>query len=111
MAASPQHLSDRLAVAEEIRALMGRRRTSQTALAHVLELSQPSLSKRLSGDQAFSLDELLAIAAHFDVEVTALLVGIGQDKSSSPWIPINPGQLTLELEPEAVPDRLLARAA
>lgn len=65
---------------------MGRRRISQTALAEALGMSQPSLSKRLSGDQAFSLDELLAVAAFFDVEVTALLVGLTQGGSPLPWM-------------------------
>lgn len=94
METTPKAPAPRLAVAAEILALMGRTRTSQKALAAVLGLSQPSLSKRLSGKQAFDLDELLKIAAHFDVVVTDLLVAVGRDVSELPWITM-PGQLSL----------------
>jgi transcriptional regulator with XRE-family HTH domain len=64
--------ANREAVAEEIRALMGRRRVSQTRLAKVLGMSQPSLSNRLTGGQPFDVDELFTLAEYFGVEVTAL---------------------------------------
>lgn len=75
MEPTPQPVDPRLAVAEEILALMGRTRTRQTTLAHAIGLSQPSLSKRLSGQQPFDLDELLAIADYFGVEIRVLLAG------------------------------------
>ncbi|HEX7277244.1 MAG TPA: helix-turn-helix domain-containing protein [Acidimicrobiales bacterium] len=60
-------------VAGEVRALMGRHRVSQTALASVLGINQSSLSARLCGKLPFDLDELFIIAKHFNVEVTSLL--------------------------------------
>lgn len=91
MSTAPEHMNPRLAVAEEILSLMGRRRVSQTKLAEALtamgvKMTQPMLSKRLDGKHAFDIDELLAIAAYFDVEVTALFIGLEQGRSSLPWI-------------------------
>jgi transcriptional regulator with XRE-family HTH domain len=60
-------------VAGEVRALMGRHRVSQTALARVLGLSQSSLSARLCGELPFDLDDLVTVAKHFNVSVTSLL--------------------------------------
>lgn len=65
--------ANREAVASEVRALMGRQRVSQTRLAKVLDMSQQSLSRRLTGEQPFNIDELFQLADHFHVEVTALL--------------------------------------
>lgn len=90
MSTTPEHTNARLAVAEEVLSLMGRRRVSQTKLAEELSrrgcpMSQPSLSKRLSGLVPFDTDELLAVAAYFDVEVTKLFVGLTQGGSPLPW--------------------------
>lgn len=68
-------------VAANVRALMGRgingKRVTQTELAVVLGLkSQAAVSDRLSGKTAFDLDEMLALAAFFDVKVTDLLEGV-----------------------------------
>lgn len=95
MSTTPEHHAARLAVAEEVLSLMGRRRVSQTTLATHLGMSQPALSKRLGAKQPFTMDELLEIAAYFDVEVTALLVSVVQGGSSSPWITALAGQLDL----------------
>lgn len=65
----------REAVAEEVRALMARRRTSQMALAHALDMGQSSLSRRLNADHPFDLDELEVVAEYFDVPITDLLGG------------------------------------
>ena len=66
---------------------MGRHRVSQITLAGHIGISQPALSRRLLGEHPFDMDELLSIAAFFNVEVTALLSGISeQGASSSPWI-------------------------
>jgi len=59
-------------VASEVRALMGRHRVSQTALADALGLSQSSLSARLRCELPFDVDELSRVAAHFDVPITDL---------------------------------------
>lgn len=63
----------REAVASEVRALMGRHRTSQTKLAKVLGVSQSALSRRLTGDLAFDTDDIFALARYFDVRLSALL--------------------------------------
>jgi len=97
MSTAPEHIAARLAVAGEVLSLMGRHRVSQTKLGKHLDLSQPALSKRLNGTQPFSADELIAIAAYFDVEVTALFSGVEQGKSSLPCITTCPGQLELAL--------------
>lgn len=81
MATTPQHIA-REVIAGNIRSLMGRHRCTQTALGQVLHLSQPSVSQRLKGDVAFDTDELLAVAAHFNVEVTVLLEGISEQGAS-----------------------------
>ncbi len=60
-------------MAQEIFALMGRHRLSQTELAQVLGIGQSSLSRRLNCHQAFDADHLFAIADYFDVPVTDLL--------------------------------------
>lgn len=96
MAVTPQHIA-REVIAGNIRALMGRHKCSQEKLAkEALGRSQPVISKRLSCEVAFDIDELLAIADYFNVEVTVLLDGIGQDGSSSRWITTEcEGQLVL----------------
>lgn len=88
MAVTPQHMAREI-IAANIRALMGRHRCSQEKLAkEALGKKQPAISKRLSGEVAFDIDELLAIADYFNVEVTVLLQGIpGQGESSLRWIP------------------------
>lgn len=65
---------------------MGRHQVSQVTLAAHIGISQPSLSQRLNGNKPFSTDELFAVAAYFDVEVTALFLGVTQGPSQSPWI-------------------------
>jgi len=63
----------REAVAAEVRSLMGRTRTSQKVLALAMGVGQSALSDRLTCKVAFDLDDLVTIARHFDVPVTALL--------------------------------------
>jgi transcriptional regulator with XRE-family HTH domain len=60
-------------VAEEVRVLMARHRTSQEALARAIGIAQSTLSMRLRGETSFDVDELSRIAGHFGVDVTALL--------------------------------------
>lgn len=64
-------LSDR--VAEEIRAMLARRRMSGRELARKLDVSSPWVSNRLTGHQEIGLAELERIAAALGVEVAALL--------------------------------------
>ena len=87
MAIQPQHIA-REVIAANIRSLMGRHRVTQKRIGEVIHLTQGPVSERLSGKIAFDTDELLAIAAEFNVEVTALLEGISEQGGSSlPWIP------------------------
>jgi transcriptional regulator with XRE-family HTH domain len=62
-------------VAEEIRALMARRRVTQTQLAAHMGVSQSYVSRRLLGQEAFDLDDLDVISAFFGVAVVTLLTG------------------------------------
>lgn len=47
----------REAVAEEVRVLIARRRLNQTVLAGAIGMSQSALSRRLSTEKPFDLDE------------------------------------------------------
>lgn len=61
------------AVAEEIRALLARRRMSGRQLAALLDVSQTWMSTRLKGTTPIDLNELSRIAAALNVEVAELL--------------------------------------
>lgn len=56
-------------VAEEVRALMARQRRKNIDLAAELLITPQSLSKRLSGEQPFSIDELVVVARFLDVSL------------------------------------------
>lgn len=58
------------AVAEEVRALLARRRVTHKTLEGVLGLSRPTLGKRLSGAAPFTVTELDKLAGYFDVPIT-----------------------------------------
>lgn len=60
-------------VAEEVRALIGRRRTTGAKLAEAIGRSEMYVSRRLRGETAFDLDDLERIAAILNVEVSDLL--------------------------------------
>lgn len=63
-----------LRIAGEIEVLMlqrGRRKRSE--LGKVLDLSAPSISRRLNGEISFTVDELETVAAWLDVPVSQLL--------------------------------------
>src|SRR5690554_4433352 len=64
-------LSER--VAEEIRAMLARRRVSGRELARRLGVSSPWVSNRLTGHLEIGLDELQRIADALEVEVADLL--------------------------------------
>lgn len=57
-------------VAASVRAELARAGRNQRALAGRLHLSQPAISRRLSGVQSFTIDELVDVAAYLGVEVT-----------------------------------------
>lgn len=69
-------------VAEEIRALMGRRRISGAELARRLGVSQMWVSYRLNGKQAIDLNDLARIARVLRVEPSDLLPRGGANGSS-----------------------------
>jgi transcriptional regulator with XRE-family HTH domain len=51
----------------------GHRRVSQVRLATDLHMAQASLSRRLTGEVPFDIDELAAIARYFGVSLGSLL--------------------------------------
>ena len=76
----------RFLIASNVRALLGRKRSSQTALAKVLGKSQAAASRRLNGELPFDTDELLLICDHYRVPLTDLIAGIGADDLGRPVI-------------------------
>lgn len=64
-----------LAASAEVRSLMARAtpRLRQADLAEALCISQPSLSRRLNGLQAFTVGELAVVAEFLGVDLAALL--------------------------------------
>lgn len=60
-------------VAEEIRVLLARRKMSATQLARLTGLKQSSLSRRMTGETAFDMDDLELIADVLGVSVTDLM--------------------------------------
>jgi len=74
-------LSDQ--VAEEIRVLLVRRRRSASDLARQIGMTQPYLSRRLTGEVALDLDDLQRIAGALEVDVRDLLPARGVNYASS----------------------------
>ena len=70
----------RVTIAEEIRALMARRRLSAVRLGVAIGRSQSYMSRRLTGEVPFDLDDLDAICATLDVPISAL-IGSPEPKS------------------------------
>src|SRR5262245_30870273 len=60
-------------VAEEIRALLGRRRLSASALAIRMGVTQRYISRRLTGEAPLDLNDIEMIARVLDVEPAKLL--------------------------------------
>lgn len=94
-------------VASNLRALMARRRVTATLLAKQLGVSQPSMSRRLNGQQAIDVEELVWLADYFEVPVFTLLEGV-RSRWFSPLAEVEApeGQLELALY-EAAPDLML----
>lgn len=72
----------RQAVAEEVRALLARRRISGVGLAARIGRSQAYVSRRLTGETAFDLDDLDRIAEVLGVDVVQLIPRAGQAATS-----------------------------
>lgn len=60
-------------VASNVRAEMARRNHTQQTLAQAVGKTQQSLSRRLSGQTSFTVDELADIAAALGVNLSALV--------------------------------------
>lgn len=60
-------------VAGEMRAVLGREKISQTALAETLNENQQWVSRRVNAEVAITLDDLERIAAALDVPLSTLL--------------------------------------
>lgn len=70
-------------VAGEVLALMGRNRVSQKRLAAELGISQQSLSRRITGEVPFDVDDLEIIARFFARPVAELLSTSGYRSAGS----------------------------
>lgn len=64
---------DETSVASNVRALLARRRQSGRELALALGWSERTTRRRLAGDTPFTVDELTALAKHFEVQPADLL--------------------------------------
>lgn len=76
-------------VAEEIRVLLARKRISAAELARRTGLKQSTMSRRMTGETAFDMDDLEVIAKVLEVEVADLLpktaaAGRGGRQGTSP---------------------------
>src|SRR5690348_6844413 len=95
----------RAAVAEEVRALLARRRISSVKLAAQIGRSQAYVSRRLNGDVAFDLDDLENIARVLRVRVTDLVperaieTTSDQPGGSIPWYD-HAGQAAIDHTPD-----------
>lgn len=63
---------------------MARVRMTQTELAEILGLTQSTVSKRLLGKIAFSVDELETVAAALGVHPAVLMGGVPQPTDNDP---------------------------
>lgn len=73
MAALLENTDLKARVAGEVRAWRGRLGTTQKEMADALGLYQPGVSDRLKGRVAFSLEELIILAAYWDITLGDLL--------------------------------------
>lgn len=71
-------------VAEEVRALLARRRMSASGLARELKVSQTYVWRRLTGETAFDLDDIERIARVLNVEPSDLMSTTGSLPVTSP---------------------------
>lgn len=67
------HLSANEVAGREIKTWMLRSGSKQKDLADLLGISQAAVSKKLRGEAAFTLDDLLSIAGFFNLTLTELL--------------------------------------
>lgn len=60
-------------VAAEVRAMIGRLRLSQALVAERADIRRSTLSRKLQGGSAFTVDELYRLAAVFGISATDLM--------------------------------------
>lgn len=87
---------------EEIRVVLARRKMSAADLARRIGTKPQVLSRRMTGDVAFDLDELQIIARELGVSVAALIGETGADEQTTArYRP--PVRYWSELSEEAIP--------
>lgn len=69
-------------VAAEVRAEMARQRRTQGDIAAALGWSQQFLSRRLTGDQPFALDEIEALASELGVPISQFSTPFAREAAS-----------------------------
>lgn len=67
---------------ERVHNLLWRAKITQTAFAQTLGLSQTALSRKLHGDRAFTLDEILMVSGKMNVSLEYLF-GLSDDEGPS----------------------------
>lgn len=60
-------------VAAQIRVLIAREDTTRSAVAEAVGIGQPGFSRRMAGEVAWSLSDLLAVAKHFRVPLSTII--------------------------------------
>jgi transcriptional regulator with XRE-family HTH domain len=60
-------------IAGEVRAELARQRRSQASLALALGISQQALSRRMTGDIPFNIDQLSTVASFLSMPLEALV--------------------------------------
>ncbi|WP_407727472.1 helix-turn-helix domain-containing protein [Rhodococcoides fascians] len=60
-------------VGERVHQALWRRKITQTQFGPKLGITQSALSKKMRGERAFGVDELLEISAFLDIPITDLL--------------------------------------
>jgi transcriptional regulator with XRE-family HTH domain len=93
-------------VAEEILALMGRRRMNKAELARRLGCDETWIGKRLNGRITINLDDLQRIAPILGVEVTALLPKGATTREWPSRDPLEPRVVATIGEPSRRPARV-----
>ena len=68
-------------IGANVRAELARHGKSQSALAQVLGIAQPGVSKRLAGTVEFGAGELIKVATFLGVPVSSFYVGTDQEDS------------------------------
>jgi transcriptional regulator with XRE-family HTH domain len=66
----------RKAVAAAVREAITRRKISERAVGDQIGMAQSNFSRRMTGEVAFSIDELVAIAAVLDEPLAGLIAGV-----------------------------------